>query len=637
MIVFTHYLPLAIYSLGILVALYGFGLVASQLATDTQRSWGINLTIGLGLVIFLGGIFNLLHIAYGWVFDILILVGIALCVLKRKDVRLKWPANKSQWFFGGIVALFILGIMLFTIATQLPPKAYNYHDDLEKYFAHPVRMLQTGTLLGSPLSAIGSETIGGQAVLHGIILNHFPIHYLNGVDAVGGLFLCLILSICPAGRDMRSLPLALISLLLVFGINPQYVNISASYTAIALMMTAFILSCRNASDNSDDLPPPLLMGLIYAGLVALKSNFALFPAIHFSAYIITHKLYGTKIDRLVRWGLTTIVYSLLFVLPWVLLHLPHYLRSASQSSHEALVTGGQFPNLFSWKPLYYGGSYAHYTLIGLALVFLVGMFLYLQRKATPYPQNGHQAGVISIGATVVASYLFIIAAGPLLNGYPVSLRYAVPYIIAAAPLVFAMACRLALTTNSGGHKVAYKILLSVGIIILVNFALPLGDRIRQAYNYGSILAFSQFASSSSYLAYNHHVLHGDAQARINAIQEKIPPGDRIVAWITTPFHLDYARNTIYDAEPAGIASPWAYIPEAEYIIYEYRGFAVRPHAYYIQGQKTDPGKRRRKIAKHCLAFIAFLHGVRKNADEIYNDGGIVVYKVRSGPNASSNN
>ncbi len=635
MIVFTQYIPIAIYTLGIFTALYGFGLMARQVANDTQRHGVINLTIGLGLVIFCGGIFNLLHIAYGWAFDILFLVGIGLFFIRRKDVRLNWHGNQREWFYRGIIAFFILGIMIFTIATQLPPKAYNFHDDLEKYFAHPVRMLQTGTLLGSPLSAIGSETIGGQAVLHGIILNHFPIHYLNGVDAVGGLFLCLMLSFCVAGRDHKSLPIALISLLMVLVINPQYVNVSACYTAIALMMTAFLLSCRNRPQNSEALPPPLSLGLIYAGLVALKSSYALFPALHFSFYVIARKLYGDRWVHLLRWGLATIVYSFLFLLPWVLLHLPHYVRSASQSHHDAVSIGAKFPDLFSWKPLYYGGSYAHYTFVIMTMLLFVGVFIFQQKKANQPSQIGHQAGVVSIGATAVVSYFLILSAGPMLNGYPVSLRYAVPYIIAATPIVFAMVCHSALKDHSGGHKLAYKILLSAGVLILINFAMPFGDRMRQAYNYGSILAFSEFAASSNYLAYNNDVLHGDAQARINAIQDRIPPGNRIVAWITTPFYLDYERNIIYDAEPAGIASPWAYIPEAEYVMYEYRGFAVRPYTYFIQGQKTDPGRRKRKMAQRCIAFLKFLHGMRKTADEIYNDGRIVVYKVGSDFKASS--
>jgi hypothetical protein len=36
-----------------------------------------------------------------------------------------------------------------------------------------------------------------------------------------------------------------------------------------------------------------------------------------------------------------------------------------------------------------------------------------------------------------------------------------------------------------------------------------------------------------------------------------------------------------------------------------------------------------------MAFLQFLHGMQKTADAIYNDGGIVVYKVGSDFKAAS--
>ena len=96
--------------------------------------------------------------------------------------------------------------MLFAIGTQLPPREFNYQDDLQKYFAHPVRMLETGVLRGSPLSALGSETLGGQAFLHGIVLSVLPIPYINGVDAIFGLFVLLLIAASAAWRRFGIIP-----------------------------------------------------------------------------------------------------------------------------------------------------------------------------------------------------------------------------------------------------------------------------------------------------------------------------------------------------------------------------------------------------------------------------------------------
>jgi hypothetical protein len=149
----------------------------------------------------------------------------------------------------GLVISLIIG---FTIETQLPPRVFNFHDDFEKYFTYPVRMLQTGTLFGSPLSAIGLETLGGEAVLHGIIINHFPIPYINGADAVFGLLLCLVLVVSVVPRRLPFLPISLLGLLMVFFINPQYVNVSALYLGSAFMMASILLLSRNYKNGIEE-------------------------------------------------------------------------------------------------------------------------------------------------------------------------------------------------------------------------------------------------------------------------------------------------------------------------------------------------------------------------------------------------
>lgn len=72
------------------------------------------------------------------------------------------------------------------------PRAFNFHDDFQKYFAYPTRMLATGTLAGSTLSALGSETLGAQSFLHALVLSVLPIGYINGVDAVFGQFALMV-------------------------------------------------------------------------------------------------------------------------------------------------------------------------------------------------------------------------------------------------------------------------------------------------------------------------------------------------------------------------------------------------------------------------------------------------------------
>jgi hypothetical protein len=68
-----------------------------------------------------------------------------------------------------------LALMGFTIAFQLAPSLYNTGDDFQQYFPHAVRMVDTGTLYGSPLNGLGGVTLGAQAFLQGFIIAFFPI------------------------------------------------------------------------------------------------------------------------------------------------------------------------------------------------------------------------------------------------------------------------------------------------------------------------------------------------------------------------------------------------------------------------------------------------------------------------------
>src|SRR5262249_36494395 len=218
----------------------------------------------------------------------------------------------------------IVTVIGFTIVTQLPPDVFNIEDDLPKYFAHPVRQLQTGTLYGSPLSSLGSDSLGGIAFLHSFVLLIPPIEFINGVDAVFGLFLLMCLGAAAGWRRMVPLPGALFAPLLIGAINPRYVNVSALFLGAALMATAVLLT----ADEREEYPPSaLVIGLVYGGLPALKPTFALFVALHLPLTAIAVSIVRGSVREGVLWALRTGGFAALALSPWVILHLPHYLSA----------------------------------------------------------------------------------------------------------------------------------------------------------------------------------------------------------------------------------------------------------------------------------------------------------------------
>jgi hypothetical protein len=114
-------------------------------------------------------------------------------------------------------------------------------------------------------------------------------------------------------------------------------------------------------------------------------------------------------------------------------------------------------------------------------------------------------------------------------------------------------------------------------------------------------------------------------SRVIAAQKYVPAGQAVVVWMGTSFHLDYKRNTVYDADRSGIATPWAYVPDADYFLFEYKGSAVSTLEQYLN---PSAGRRERYISEKCILFLQFFQELRKNSDELYDDGRIVVLKKR---------
>jgi hypothetical protein len=161
---------------------------------------------------------------------------------------------------------------------------------------------------------------------------------------------------------------------------------------------------------------------------------------------------------------------------------------------------------------------------------------------------------------------------------------------------------------------------------LLAFLPSLRDRVLQARTSGSILAFSWLANDPEYLAYNRQVLHGSTREKVAGMLRTIPAGETVIAWIDAPFYLDYARNRIIDAEPAGLAMGWAAVPAARYLIWQYNGYATRSEADLIEQTRTEGALER----LHATRTLEFLHRVQawsERGEIFYDDGECKVIRL----------
>ncbi len=591
-----------------IVGLWGWGWGVRRAFGMGAAADSASLTLGLGLagLIFLGGVLNLIRLAGAPALLGLVLGGLVLAWVGRGEVR-AWAARLSWRDFA--IAVPVLLILAFTVATQLPPAAYNAADDYAKYFFHPVRMLATGTLFGSPLSDLGSETLGGKAFLDGFVAALFALTALNVTDAVLGLLLCLLLA-AHFSRGVGALVVVSgLGVLSVIAIDPQYMNISALYLGAALMMVAIALTVEEENAAA--------LGLVYAALIALKTTFALFVVMHLLLVGIALMVAGRR-----RWfGVRVAGWTVVFVSPWVLLHAPHYF-SALTAPVNAVQNFGAGPReafgLFSTFWLTYGSSFLQFTLTVLAGVAAALVLLWRAVRAdVKLPLlMGAAAGLTGAIAYLVMFYVF----GPRLSGTGEATRYFVPFAIGTVPAVLGIAAKH--LARGGWRNWAAVGLAGLPVVI---FAPSMPARAVEAVQARFILAFP-FARTEDYRNLNALVLSHAMAERVRSLQHMVPAGETLTVWINAPFALDLKRNPVVDMDSAGLATPWAALPASGYIIWEYGGYAM-PMAPDGVARSGIAGVHERMIAGAELRFSALLERYAEEGTLVFKDERFAVIRM----------
>ena len=614
-------------------SLFGWGELVRRIARMAPSSWPITIGLGLSTVLAIGGVVNLARISFAVTLWIVATTGFLLFVLAIRQachpVRtcsvLLWTSRTRSERIETVAASAFIAVIIFVIvATQLPPAAFNFHDDLQKYFAHPVRQLSTGTLFGSPLSALGSETLGGMAFLHSFVVSILPIQFINGVDAAFGLALLMTLGAAAGWRRMSPLPGALLAPILIVCIEPQYVNVSALYLGSSLMAVA-VLQTVGEQETRTDEPSALSLGLIYSGMVALKPTFALFPALHLPLAAIAFSITDGSARRGLKWGARVVLWTAVTLAPWIFLHMPHYLNAAASQAEVVPDGPSEDVNLFSIARLFYGATMASYSaLIGLALLTILWGLVGLWQSSSNSDRR-RLTNLIIAALTVTIIYgILLFEVSPILGGIDTSVRYSIPFLVGIIPIVIVL---------SASKFPAWPNVVSIGIPVLALVAVAIAfmpsmlERYRQAIEYRSILAFSDLARAPAYLEYNRRALSATSAQEIQKMQRLIPENEPFLAWINQPYHLDFHRNPVVDIEPAGLATPWARIPPTvRYIIWEYKGFGVRSAQDY-QERARSVGLHERLIAVRALRFAQQLNATVQRGSILYVDEEFVVARL----------
>jgi hypothetical protein len=617
--------------------LWGVGSFVLRKSGGRSASWPVAIGVGLAVVIFAGGIFNCAHIARAPVLWAVVAAAAILSFLEARRVEFKLIEGAAARFELAITGLVIAVVTGFAIHTQLPPKAFNCDDDFQRYFPHPVSMLATGTVFGSPLSGLGSTTLGGQAFLHGFVLSVLPISYINGVDAVFGLMVLMLICASAGWRRYGSFPGAVLGPVVVAMINPEYVNVSGLYLGSVLMATAVMLVVDEKEESG---PASMVQGLVYASLVALKSTFVFFPVLHLPvAALMLESRSRPWLESRSRpwkevfgWAAMVTLWAGLGVAPWIATHVPNYMARGIIGYDDVPAAAQGKLDLFSLDESTYRDCFLSYTVVagGAALVAISAAISWSSERH--WLKRRLAVAVLAAGGASALGYLlFLCMLGPAWFGFLTSLRYCIPTLLGCGVPAILLFPRLSLRLRP---EALARFPVIFCTLIAAIFAGSTIARCGQVLRFGSVLAFHKLADSDQYVGYCQFCLSEGTAHRVRELQSKIPSGEPVLAVLSTPFLLDYRRNHIIDMDPCGLLTPWAHVPESvRYVIWQYSAFkdfgdlGLITEADYSSLIK-EPGNQDRTIGVRNLAFVKHLQELLPASNTIYKDDEFVVFKLQ---------
>jgi hypothetical protein len=612
-------------------AFYGWGRMARRLTLLPVGTWPVSTALGMASVIAIGGILNLARGAFPSALGALVVVGLTLAFHANwrdgnpfRKLKL-WRAH-SYALLWGISALMLTGL---AIATQLAPSHYNLSDDFQHFFGHAVRMVETGTLYGSPLNALGGEVLGGQAFLQSFIISFFPLKFINAADAVFCFFVCLALAGGVAfERPILALP-ALMGSLAVFIIDPQYVNISSLYSTAAMVSAVMILNV-DLRERGESIHlhwrQAAAPALFYAGTIALKNTGIVFVGLQLIISVVA-SLYNRDWRIDLANTAKTAAWTIVFVTPWILLYSPYYLAGFANPIGPAITPVPEVGEtqglllLLSTAKNFYGAPTLAYTCLAAGLL---AWALDAVLRARSEVQS-HRKSLIALACVCVAAagtYLFWMIIGPQLQESFTTLRYAIPVLIGAS------SAALPLWAAQTGRRAAFAaFILSAPIALL--FAAPLHERLSTFYHQRSALAYLRHWGGTTITLTQEFVtsvLENKDPLNLHEFQETVPPGEPLLVWTETSFLLDYQRNKIMDMNVAGMGQAWARISMPKYLLWQSNGDGIATAKDYVY-DVTHYGRRSGYLAARALDVYRWLKIVAAEGRIIKSENDVVLLEV----------
>ncbi len=624
----------------LLLAFAGWGSGLSYLVSRrTAVPLGLRVAWGMAILIFLGGVFNLIRLFSPGVVYVL---GIGGALLFVADLALRRGAASEAWkrAFGGagrhwlftLALAVVLGVGLIEVVGWLHVHRANPNDDWIAYFAFPKEMLEAGTLI-QPFSLRRLGAYGGQSLLHALLLPFSSFDGLFFVD--GGLCLIVVAGLLldeleGAAASARALILLLIGVLVTLpGIR---IN-----TASLMSGTVFFLALYQTLHWLDETEirgfrAALLLSLVAVAACTLRQNY-LVPAVGalgLSYLFLLARGGRSRSLRDRRPELVEIGWALLFgiviLAPWAILA-----QISSGTFLYPLLKGNQTPGypfnvassvldklILLWKSALYNQPIESLPFFLLAAA-LVG---------DPGARRPLRSTFLAAGVGFAAMVLAFTLVDP-----PTLSRYYSAFVIATVLAVGVAAARRQSEDDQP------RVWQGAALVVLIACVLQIhGVRSKLEKSHEAFLeAIGQAPGVKAKGA--------KAKALYAKLQAAVPRGAPLLVMLDQPYQLDYGRNRILDLDQAGAVSPPPGMPVLkgpERIAAYLHKLGIRYVAYVEASRARELYRRdvwRRHLrdreqiwrlqAPYYLALINAMAQYGRTHRRLFDEGGMVVVDLQA--------
>jgi hypothetical protein len=269
----------------LIISFIGWGkAIGKRLAPGIPHGWAEAAAVGMAAVIGLSGILNLLQLISKAFLFVLVLSGIAFAVVlafreyqsKRKEPAIS--AKSHRWFDVAIysiitvVSLYIFCGTLAMYGFDAMSGGFNGHDDTHAYLAFPYQMLEHGGLFEDPFNERRMvSSLGGQSFLHALVLTVLPVESLKIADPGIPWVLCIAIATMEIRRRGSPWQYAVAPLIVMFLARVPIVNLTSMGTSLYIFVAIPLIIMRWTSIKKP-ISAGLLVGIMGAAVISLKST-----------------------------------------------------------------------------------------------------------------------------------------------------------------------------------------------------------------------------------------------------------------------------------------------------------------------------------------------------------------------------